>query len=369
MDISEDELLTPPDISEIAKEVSLDLLPRKSKNIYEKKYKEFVDWCTEKEIKKISENVLLAYFSKKSKLLKPSSLWSTYSMLKSTLKVKKDIDISVFYKLISFLKQQSVGYKATKSKTLSDNDVTRFLLEAPNKIYLMKKVVLIFGIAGACRRDELVKLEVSDVEEKDSVIIVTISDTKTHKTRIFTITNNGTGSSSLDYLKLCRQYFSLRPKNPTTNRLFINYRSGACTNQPVGMNTIAKIPSEIAHFLGLPEPARYTGHCFRRTSATLLVNGGGNITQLKRHGGWKSTSVAEGYIDDSLTTKNATSHKILRSPRKENNNPSLISVEIPKNIHQNQNLAQKNTESIGSGLLFQNCNNCTFNITINNHQQ
>ena len=63
------------------------------------------------------------------------------------------------------------------------------------------------------------------------------------------------------------------------------------------MNYIAKVPQNIAQYLGLPEPCKYKGHCFRRSSATLLVNGGGDILQLKKHGGWKSTNVAEGYID------------------------------------------------------------------------
>lgn len=36
--------LTPPDISNIAKEITLDLLPRKSRELYEKKYEEFMKW-------------------------------------------------------------------------------------------------------------------------------------------------------------------------------------------------------------------------------------------------------------------------------------------------------------------------------------
>lgn len=42
----------------------------------------------------------------------------------------------------------------------------------------------------------------------------------------------------------------------------------------------------------------YTGHCFIKTSAKLLVDSGGDITSLKRHEGWKSTEGAEGYIEN-----------------------------------------------------------------------
>lgn len=50
-------------------------------------------------------------------------------------------------------------------------------------------------------------------------------------------------------------------------------------------------------------PELYTGHCFRRNSATLLVNNCADIHQLKRYGDWKSSTVAEGYVDDCLTHK------------------------------------------------------------------
>ncbi|CAH1371642.1 unnamed protein product, partial [Tenebrio molitor] len=51
--------------------------------------------------------------------------------------------------------------------------------------------------------------------------------------------------------------------------------------------------SDIAKYLGLTNPHEYSGHTFRRSSATILVDAGGDILSLKRHGGWKSTTVAE----------------------------------------------------------------------------
>lgn len=51
-----------------------------------------------------------------------------------------------------------------------------FLKTAPNDIYLMKKVLLIFGLAGACRRDELTKMLVDDVDNKGSMLIVKVPD-------------------------------------------------------------------------------------------------------------------------------------------------------------------------------------------------
>ena len=48
----------------------------------------------------------------------------------------------------------------------------------------------------------------------------------------------------------------------------------------------------------------------RRSSATMLVDSGGDLTELKRHGGWKSSQVAEGYIENSIENKLTVSQKI-----------------------------------------------------------
>jgi integrase len=65
-----------------------------------------------------------------------------------------------------------------------------------------------------------------------------------------------------------------------------------------------------ATYLNLPDPKSYTGHCLRRSSATLLADSGGDITDLKRHGGWRSGTIAEGYIEDNIQNKLKIAEKI-----------------------------------------------------------
>ena len=83
---------------------------------------------------------------------------------------------------------------------------------------------------------------------------------------------------------------------------------GKCENRPIGINTIGSIPIKIARFLELSEPELYTGHSFHKTSATMLVDSGGDVTRLKRNTGYKSTAVAKGYINESLQNKIEISH-------------------------------------------------------------
>lgn len=137
--------LTPPEIAQTANVVSLSLLPVKSRNLYEKTYAEFMSWCDEKRVAHVSESVLLAYFSHIAERGFIASLWPKYSMLKSTLNLKKSIDISKFPKLIMFIKRQKVGYVPKKSKVLEKDHVHRFISDAPNNLFLMTKVIKMNG--------------------------------------------------------------------------------------------------------------------------------------------------------------------------------------------------------------------------------
>jgi hypothetical protein len=207
--MSEDAEFVSSDVEESAALAVNELLPVKSRKKYDKAYQQFEDWCREKRVRDITEEVLLAYFEQKPRKLKGSTLWSLFSMLRSTIQLKKNIEIKKYASLITFIKRKSTGQ---------------------------------------------------------------------------------------DLLEIFRTYFSLRPSPIEITRFFLGFRNGKCTRQAVGINTIGGVPKKIADFLNLPNSSNYTGHCFRRTSATLLADAGADITVLKRHGGWRSNTVAEGYI-------------------------------------------------------------------------
>lgn len=156
---------------------------------------------------------------------------------------------------------------------------------------------------GACRREELMKIETTHIEDLNTALLVHIPDSKTKVERQFVVSGN--------FYAICKKYMKLRPSDVPNSRFFLNYQRGKCTRQPIGINKFGCIATEVAKFLELPDPAAYTGHCLRRSSATILVDSGADITALKRHGGWRSTTVAEGYIDHSLNNKIETANKIL----------------------------------------------------------
>jgi integrase len=156
-----------PEVTERANAAIATIIPGKSKIQNERAYIQFREWCTTKNVVRISEKVLLAYLDEKSAKLKPPTLWSTFSMLKAMLNVKENIDVRKFPKLVPYLKNKSVGYPGKKSKILTQEDISNFIEEVAHEKNLLKKVVLILGISGACRREELVKLTI-DIEDKIS---------------------------------------------------------------------------------------------------------------------------------------------------------------------------------------------------------
>lgn len=139
-----------------------------------------------------------------------------------------------------------------------------------------------------------------DILEKK--ISIEIPDTKTYKSRSFMITE-------INWIKIVKEFIQVR-KDIKNERFFVQYRSGRARNQPFGYNSISKFPYKIACFLKLPKAETYTGHAFRRTAATLLVNSGADILQLKRLGGWRSSTVAESYVDESVANQTKTANMI-----------------------------------------------------------
>lgn len=250
-------------------------------------------------------------------------------------------------------------------------------------LFFVLQVALIFGISGACRGIELANITVEDVETDTHLQAINLPNTKTNKERKFVISG--------EFLNIVKAYQDLRPSGVGTPRFFLNYQNGKCTRQVIGKNKLSNMPKEIATYLNLPNPEQYTGHCFRRTSATLLADSGANITTLKRHGGWRSDQVAEGYIENSIqnkfditqriterinilptsprpSTSRDESTELILYPEHPNEGPSNLELRVSPTFtpQTTQHSSSQRTEIKLPGknisLNIQNCTNCTFNF-------
>lgn len=225
-------------------------------------------------------------------------------MIKSNFKIFENVDFSTFSKSISFLKRKSDGYKPTKSRVFTADQVSKFLIDSDDKEWLLCKVILTIGVCGACRKDDLLNLKFNDVKDNGNYFTVFVEDGKTPVHRSFAITDE---ECRYKPCMLIRKYMSLRPSAMISDRFFVGYRYGKCVAQNVGANSIAAVPCKVAKYLGLENPEQYTGHALRRTSSSMLVEGGGDLLTLKRHGGWKSSTVDEtGVVHISFKPSSST---------------------------------------------------------------
>lgn len=266
-------------------------VPEKSYTRYLIAYESFVKWQKSKELVSFAEPVLLAYFNEFSMKFKPSTMWSVYSMLKSTLLNNNKVDISKYSQLLAFLKEKADGFQSRKTEVFTAEQVNTFLVEAPDSKYLAMKAVLVFGLVGACTGNEITNVKTDYVKDKGNEFIVSIPDTKTKVANAYVIDRH--------FAEIVRKYINLRPRMASIDRFFLQYRDGKCTNRVIGKNTVGKIPKEIAKFLKLPESEAYTGFSLRRASIILGDIVIGSETHIKR----KYSEISEGEITTKKVNK------------------------------------------------------------------
>ncbi|KAG4070681.1 hypothetical protein HA402_013601 [Bradysia odoriphaga] len=146
-------------------------------------------------------------------------------------------------------------------------------------------------IWGCWRGIELTNFTTENVKDDGTEIEVFLPTTKNKEKKYYVICG--------EFAQIIRSYMKLRSPNTTSNRFFVQFRNGKCVNQVMGKHSIAKIPKNVATYLKLDEPAKYTGHSYRRTGTTIAADAGASLEDLKRLGPWKSSKVCEGYIQES----------------------------------------------------------------------
>lgn len=328
------------DISERAKKIRGNLLPKKSENKYRKTFKDFQTWMAEQGLDNISEDVVLVYLESKENLA-PTSLWSIFSMLKKSL---PSHNFNQYHSVKSFLKKKNVGYAPKKSLCFSEEELTKFYSTAPDSKFLLAKVIMILGIAGTMRSNELWKLGKNAVKKVDERIVVDVLETKNYKNRQFFVVNTAT----INYVDIVWAYMQLRPENRVDERFFFAYSNGRASNLAVGQNLISSIPARVAEYLGLDSTHDYSGHALRRTGATLMANRGASLVQLMQQGGWSSATVAQGYAENSTVTKLNAAQMILGQ---ETNPPQ-------------QGTSKDSLSSICDRVSFTGLSNCTVSVQI-----
>ncbi|KAF5275184.1 hypothetical protein FQR65_LT04216 [Abscondita terminalis] len=94
--------------------------------------------------------------------------------------------------------------------------------------------------------DTFLKVTALTALAEGDILFGTSSIYQNSQENLFIILNNSFGINSIEPN---RKYLNFRPKNVIG--LFLTYRGGNCTLQPVGINSFGKLSSAIAEFLKL----------------------------------------------------------------------------------------------------------------------
>lgn len=197
------------------------------------------------------------------------------------------------------------------------------------------------GVTGACRRDELYKMKITDFKDLGSAVLVKVPDAKSKGARMFTITGL--------FYTIFKRYANLRPQHSKQSCFFLNYQKGKCTIQKVGINKFGRTGKQIAAYLKLPNPELYTGNCFRRTSATILGDSFAEVAFLRRRGGATPTVVAE-----SLKDNYDIGNEIVASIESSANIPSTSDIKLE--IMEDEDEYENQFSNSPKEIIVNNCN-------------
>lgn len=294
----------------IPKQMQDKIFDCKSASVYENWHKKFKEFIEQEDLPENFESIL-KYFTDISSKYSPSTLWQAYSCLNKFYTTYKNWNnFNQTSALKNYIKKIENTSKPKKQSTILEKEqLFNFLENAPNddKQVLVRKAVSIVGYYGGLRCAELTNLKWKDVSVQNDVITVFIADSKTDqngsKRFCFNIPKSSNSCCPYSILKLYLD--DIKCSMGKCDRLFQNphIKSKAFSGQPMGRNTIGSIPKYIATFLELENPGSYTGHCFRRSSATALADTGASSVTLKRQFRWKSDTVCQSYIDQSKKIK------------------------------------------------------------------
>ena len=369
------------DLDTMRQEARLSALPEASRAKYEKVYKNFCAWIVNVggDIDKLQDDDLAAYFNSKLSLkFAPTTLWSELSAIKS-VHAAVGRTVPPLINTCSLLKAKGKKHVKKKAKVFSCEQLQAFLCmdpilekECPLENLQMRLACLIF-LLGGLRKAEISKLKFSDASLDDKgrlvIIIPTQPGMKTGEKVI--VSDPYPGNSKLCPVALWKEYLGhVPPKVEEKSRVFLQVQrsTNKAKNQPRGIHWFAELSTKIATRLHLENPKLYTSHSFKRSAATWLANAGANSTDLKRQFGWKSTSVAEGYIEESHDSRARMTGALSQSMAGPGNALSVTPSQAPRILDRfgRGNVQNLSSHSSSVSRIQETCvlNGCT-NVTIN----
>jgi integrase len=299
--------------------------------------------------------MLLEFFKHSQQFYSAATLWQGYGSLNTVFTYGFNFNFKTDVPKIARYLSQLAKTQVQKQSEVFIHEQFKEMVPSANKTGedLKHACAMVLGVYGALRCDEVAHLEFKHftVPDEGAITCTLQFDTKSGKAgksekggHTFFIPDDDVGAAA----SIRRLLAQLHHDGITSGRIFRKYNAKKCIFQlpVVGKNTIADYPHRIAKELGLPHAEGFTGHAFRRTSATILADAGSTTKNLMRHGRWRSASVAGRYVAVSKKQKTNTAMvistgdttKIDTAPRTGSKNSSTINITNCNNLTLTLNL-------------------------------
>jgi integrase len=285
-------------------DVFLQFTNEKSRKQYRRKWSDFVEFCGDFDFEagQPDEELLSKYFKylRNTKKMASSSLWTIYSSLNSIFKRKYSSKLQEMPRLTMLIKGFDNDVKQ-KAAIFDDNQLKEFMLVRKESAYwLVRQVITIVAFFGGLRIQECMDLVLEKIQRGKEGFFITHFRVKQRRSdkleSRFLVPDEGGFAAQLDlYLGKVNNQL----KKYQGRVWYTGTQSGVFRNQVLGKNTMAKVPQEIATLLMRPNPALYSFHSFRRTSATSAADGGSTSAQMTDFFGWKNPSMCHEYVSSS----------------------------------------------------------------------
>lgn len=313
----------------------LALLPAKSRETCEKAWKEFLNYSGFDEETMPTEDDYMFYFQhlRNEKKFKATALWSVYWRLNSMHTRIFGAHLQKWPKLTMVLKGYQ-GDTLKKADIFTLQQLETFVADSSLSCgyWSVRKAAVCVAYFGGHRMCEMRTINIEDLLETTEGVYISFARAKQRgsvsKTSRYLVPkqdpSKASTSSSVCWASILMQYVArvIQDTNQSSGPLFRTARKfGEILKGAMGVNTLYQIGVEVAQHLNLPSPTKFSGHCFRRTSATHAADRGATTMDMKRHFDWKNDAMPMEYVAKSKAQNKKMAQFLLKSPKKSNDEP------------------------------------------------
>ena len=194
------------------------------------------------------------------------------------------------------------------------------------------RAMILLGFGAACRRSELVALDIADVVADERGAAVTFVRSKTDQEgQGAVVAIHGSDDPALDIRAALAAWLTIRRRHMETDEngqktererrgrvpLFCQLSK---TGRPLGRKlsdyAVVRMIKGAASRAGL-DPTGYSGHSLRSGLATTAAGAGATLAEVMDQGRWRSVEMAKHYVRDAEIWRNAASRAMNAGERVE----------------------------------------------------